>query len=946
MKNISYIFAIIVGLITTNSSSIYAQQCNNGGCTSIGTPYPTSGSPYTPPNSWQVLQNPETKKDAAFNAGNYTIFNVISGNTYEWTYCESYGGTSTSWDAQLTLFRESNLSTLCYSTDVCGDKGDAPYIRWTATFNGTVRLLTTAYISGVGCRTNSGAPFNKLAYKQSSGSGSGKPDLTITSGTQSTSPTTVCAGSTISASCSIDNSGNAASGASSVTLWLSKDAVLKENEDIYIGTISGFPSLAPNSNSNVRTNSSLAIPASTPAGVYNLFFWADGYNGNGVGNIIAESDDYNNFATRQITVQNCCTDNYEPNDSYTQAYSLFSNPLFETATCSGVLKSYISKSGDQDWYRIGVDGPGTLKIDLTNLPANYDMELYPINGLSGESLAESLNSGTTSESISYTHSPFSSTYFYVKVYPNPYSVFSCNSYSLNTCWTPKEICTYSISPSSASPLSSSGNGTVSVTATAGCSWTAVSNNTSWLSITSGSNGTGNGTVNYSYISNPNSTSRTGTITIAGRTYTVTQGGINCTYSISPSSASPLSSSGDGTVSVTATAGCSWTAVSNNTSWLSITSGSNGTGNGTVNYSYISNPNSTSRTGTITIAGRTYTVTQGGINCTYSISPSSASPLSSSGNGTVSVTATAGCSWTAVSNNTSWLSITSGSNGTGNGTVNYSYISNPNSTSRTGTITIAGRTYTVTQGGINCTYSISPSSASPLSSSGNGTVSVTATAGCSWTAVSNNTSWLSITSGSNGTGNGTVNYSYISNPNSTSRTGTITIAGRTYTVTQVGTIFQPSEIVIQNNIPHFSSTKKFWEGNSNENSAVIKICADGSNATEIIFTNNTGIENKDIHFWIASDTSGANSAESGYFITNFPDRKIEGNKITVRYTHPKYVETQHKPFKPDVIKVVDIKNPNAPIFIIPIQIYRAPVVLVHGFTGGGEGESFEITKICC
>ena len=39
----------------------------------------------------------------------------------------------------------------------------------------------------------------------------------------------------------------------------------------------------------------------------------------------------------------------------------------------------------------------------------------------------------------------------------------------------------------------------------------------------------------------------------------------------------------------------------------------------------------------------------------------------------------------------------------------------------------------------CTYSISTSSISPSYSSGNGSVSVTATSGCSWTAVSNNTS---------------------------------------------------------------------------------------------------------------------------------------------------------------------------------------------------------------
>jgi hypothetical protein len=160
----SQIYILLLLFVTTKTLS---QQClTTGGCTNFVLPYPTSSAPYSPPTSWQVLKNPATGNDALFNAGNYTKFTVISGNTYEWTYCEDYGGLSTSWDAQLTLFNEANLSSpLCFSTDVCGtNSNNAPYIRWTANFDGTVRLLTTAY-SGTGCLSNSGSPYNKLAYK-------------------------------------------------------------------------------------------------------------------------------------------------------------------------------------------------------------------------------------------------------------------------------------------------------------------------------------------------------------------------------------------------------------------------------------------------------------------------------------------------------------------------------------------------------------------------------------------------------------------------------------------------------------------------------------------------------------------------------------------------------------------------------------------------------------
>jgi chitodextrinase len=163
MKNILTIFI----LLTLFSSKLYSQQCMGGGCTSASftNQYP-SGTFSTTSSSWSVVNGSN-----AMNAGNYTDFSVTIGNTYEWSYCENYGGVSTAWDAQLTLFNKANLSTpLCYSTDACGTNGLAPYISWPATFTGTVRLLSTSYINGNGgCKTNSGSPYNKLVWRQSSG---------------------------------------------------------------------------------------------------------------------------------------------------------------------------------------------------------------------------------------------------------------------------------------------------------------------------------------------------------------------------------------------------------------------------------------------------------------------------------------------------------------------------------------------------------------------------------------------------------------------------------------------------------------------------------------------------------------------------------------------------------------------------------------------------------
>lgn len=261
-------------------------------------------------------------------------------------------------------------------------------------------------------------------------------------------------------------------------------------------------------------------------------------------------------------------------------------------------------------------------------------------------------------------------------------------------------------------------------------------------------------------------------------FTITQP--QCNYALNPSTQVFSANGGGGSVNVTAPTGCAWTAQSN-VNWIGITSGSSGNGNGTVNY-LVSANFGTARSGSLIIAGQTFTVSQTA-GCSYSLDPTSASfpatgatiPLQ----GNVRVNTTSGCTWTAQSN-AAWITITQGSSGNGSGTVFYSLTNNGGS-ARSGTMTIAGLTFTVTQAG--CNYSISPTSrfvSSPCQSTGS--VSVIAAAGCSWTATSN-ANWLSITSGSSGVGNGTVNYSVGINGVASQRTGTLTIAGQTFTLTQ-------------------------------------------------------------------------------------------------------------------------------------------------------------------
>ena len=98
------------------------------------------------------------------------------------------------------------------------------------------------------------------------------------------------------------------------------------------------------------------------------------------------------------------------------------------------------------------------------------------------------------------------------------------------------------------------------------------------------------------------------------------------------------------------------------------------------------------------------------------------------------------------------------------------------------IAFGGQTFTVNQAAAGCTYSINPGSANAVAAGETETIAVTSLAGCAWTAASNS-SWLTVTSGASGSGNGTVALSVAANPAASPRTGTATIAGQTFTVNQ-------------------------------------------------------------------------------------------------------------------------------------------------------------------
>ena len=341
-------------------------------------------------------------------------------------------------------------------------------------------------------------------------------------------------------------------------------------------------------------------------------------------------------------------------------------------------------------------------------------------------------------------------------------------------------CTPAIAPSSRTAAQTAGSGTVSVTAGAGCAWTAQSN-TSWITVTGGASGSANGTVSYSITANSQTTARVGTVAIAGQVFTLTQAAVGCSYSISPTSRAMTSAAGSSTTSVTAPGTCAWTAASNNPTWLSISSGASGTSNGVVTFAVTANTSTQSRTGTLTVGGQALTVTQEGTACSYAVSPTVRNIAGGGGSSSTAVSTTSGCTWTAASNS-SWITITSGASRTGSGNVNFTIAPNQGA-ARNGTLTVAGRTVTVSQSANTCNFSLTPTSRTVHAGASTNTVQLSVTSGCAWTA-SSNASWLTVSS-SSGTGSRLISYSIAVNPSGTGRTGRLTIGGQVHTINQNG-----------------------------------------------------------------------------------------------------------------------------------------------------------------
>lgn len=373
---------------------------------------------------------------------------------------------------------------------------------------------------------------------------------------------------------------------------------------------------------------------------------------------------------------------------------------------------------------------------------------------------------------------------------NPYAVIRNSTISI-TCATITEVCsieqagaiaTLTIVPTSVD-FAYSAFFARAIAVTTNTQWTATTED-GWLVITGGS-GLGNGNVVYNVAANPDITSRGGTISISGGGITLTclvnQADAPPNLSIFPESHTPDGSGGENYY-FDVSSNIDWVVTAND-SWIHITFNPTGSGSEVSQYGVDANSNTIARVGTLTVSGGgltvTHTVYQAAAAASLVLAPELSMPDSSLHTGEI-ITVTCNTSW-AASTESSWITITNGS-GSGNGTITYNVAANPDMTARNGSIVVAAGGVTmvsyINQSAAAANLTLSSLSSSPANTAQIG-LSVGVITNTNWSA-STLDGWITITDGS-GSGNGNVVYNIDANPNTSIRTGTITVTGGGITV---------------------------------------------------------------------------------------------------------------------------------------------------------------------
>lgn len=345
-------------------------------------------------------------------------------------------------------------------------------------------------------------------------------------------------------------------------------------------------------------------------------------------------------------------------------------------------------------------------------------------------------------------------------------------------------CTYSATPAALNLSANLQGAAVNVSTSPGCP-VNFTFGASWINFVGSVTGPGTYTLNVQ--ENSTYATRTQTITIGSATVSASQTGRPCTPQLSVPATIPSTGASFQIAVQVPDPGCQWTATTTNP-FLHLNSVS-GTGNGSISGTADPNTAASARSGSVVVnsylASATSLVNQAGQNCSYTLTPTNNTVAATGATRTFNVTTTSGCSWNAQVSDPSWMTLSGTSSGSGSGSFVVVVAPNTGTSTRTGSVSAGGITATILQQASTCSYTLSSSGTSVGAAGRSDSVTVTANAGCTWTA-SSPVSWVVITGGASGSGNGSVGFSVLANPGTSSRAATLTIAGRSFEITQAGT----------------------------------------------------------------------------------------------------------------------------------------------------------------
>ena len=322
-----------------------------------------------------------------------------------------------------------------------------------------------------------------------------------------------------------------------------------------------------------------------------------------------------------------------------------------------------------------------------------------------------------------------------------------------------------------------GNTSVEVVAPSGCNWAAASNSP-WITVIAGS-GSGNGWVSYAVAANPSLNVRTGTLTIAGRILRVTQAGLNDNLF-----EDDMENGTDGWWTGSCTLPKRDDCSSDPYPWALTTASSH-----SGSHAWTDSPGGRYQNNVLAEL----------FSPRFDLTEVSSATLTfwhrydfaRGDSGIVRVHPQKG-EWTysqrdilrVTGTNSTWRQVSLDLSPFVGQSIQISFFMTTDAT-RTADgwyiddVAVFSSDFVAYDA---CTYSVSSTSGNFGPDGGNASVEVGASSGCQWTAESDSP-WLRITGGESGRGPGSVRYTVAANPNSTARTGTLTIAGETITVTQ-------------------------------------------------------------------------------------------------------------------------------------------------------------------